>query len=165
MPAEADLMDDVLDAVVTYQTPEAYMIGTVLIGALFAFLLAAVQYKQAYNDHLKSCGLSKAECPFSGKYGLGIVITTVAGAFLAYFGSGILLGLAGQQEAPEMVYYALAFVIGLVAGKYAGPFLRTVVDLVRDRLKIPTGVGPAGVEAGDDAAAGAAPQAPTGKTE
>lgn len=158
MPAEADFIDDALNAAVTYQTPEAYMVGTVLIGALFAFLLAAVQYKQAYNDHLKGCGLSKAECPFSGKYALGIIVTTVAGGFLAYFGSGILLGLAGQQEAPEMVYYALAFIIGLVAGKYAGPFLRSVVDIVRDRLKI-VGAVSSGVESGVDTAAASAQKA------
>lgn len=139
VPAEADLVDDIITAATTYQTPESAMIGTVLIGLFFAFIVAAKNSKKLYNNHLKKYGLSKQECPFGGDFLVSIIVSAAFGAFAGYLGSGILLGLAGQQDAPEFVYYFLAFLIGLVSGKYAYPFLGDLCDLVRDKLKISDG--------------------------
>lgn len=158
MPAEADFVDDVIDAAVSYQTPEAYMIGTVLIGLLFAFIIAAKKYKKSYNDHLKAKGLTKEECPFGGDFLASIIVSAAFGAFAAYIGSGILLGLAGHQDAPAMVYYFMAFLIGLVSGRYAGSFLSDICDIVRDKLKI-VGAVSSGAESGVDTAAASAQKA------
>ena len=136
VPAETGIIDDAVTAMVTYQTPDDYMIGTVLIGALFALLIAGVAAKIAYNDHLKANGLSKADCPFDSKFLVAVIVVGVLGGFLGYFGSGIVLGMMDQQAAPAMVYYALAFVIGIATGAYGGPFLRSIVDGIRDKLKI-----------------------------
>ena len=142
--AEAGILEDFVTAAVTYQTPDAYMIGTVLIGLLFAFIAAYKVYKKEYNDHLKKYSLTKKECPFGGDFLGGLVISTATGGFLGFIAPGILLGLMGQQEAPEMVYYFLAFLTGIVSGKYAGPFLKDYVDIIRDKLKISGDGGSAG---------------------
>lgn len=136
MAAEASIIDDAVTAAVTYRTPDDFMVGTVLLGAFFALLIAGVAAKIAYNNHLKATGQTRQECPFDSKFLVAVIVTGVFGGFLAYFGSGIVLGMMGQQDAPAMVYYGLAFLIGIAAGAYGGPFLRSIVDGIRDKLKI-----------------------------
>lgn len=132
----ADLVGDVIGYAVTYRTPEEYLIGTVLVGFVIALAIAGIYAKAAYNDKLKGDGLSKSEYPFGVDYMLAILVTGVLGAFVGYFASGIVLGLVGQQEAPAMVYYAVAFFAAVVVGRYGWSFLSTIPDIIRDKLKI-----------------------------
>ncbi len=134
-----DIIESVIDAAVTYQTPEAYMIGTVLIGFLVSILMAGIYAKAAYDDMLKEKGLTKSDCPFGADYMIMIVVIGALGAFAGYFASGILLGLMGQQDAPGMVYYAVAFVSAICVGKYGWGFLANLPDIIRNKLKILAG--------------------------
>lgn len=138
-----------IDAMVMYQVPDEYMIGVFLIGGLMSLLIAAKCGKQDYNDYLKANGLTRSECPFGSDYMLSIVITGVVGAFLSYALTGVFLGLVGHIDAPAGVYYFVALIVGIISGRYAGPFLKDLVDLVRDKLKIN---GPSSGSGSSDAA-------------
>lgn len=134
--APTDMLDELVDAAVTYQTPEAFMIGTVLIGALIALLVAGLEAKVLYEDHLKAVGKTKAEEPFGADYLIVVVLVAVLGGFAGYILTGILLGLCGHQDAPAMVYYCVAFLVALMVGKYGHGFLNKVPDSVRNKLKL-----------------------------
>ena len=132
--SEAGIMDDlgdIVEAAVTYQTPDSYMVGTVLIAAVMGFILATVYALDKYGDQLEKKGLTKAEYPFGIDYVVMIILPTAIAAFAGYFGSGIFLGLVDQQDAPGMVYYVVAFCIGILVGRYGWNFLRKLPDIVR----------------------------------
>ena len=160
--AEAGIIDDagqIVDLMVRYQTPDEYMVGTFLIGLFLGLFLAAVYAVDKYGDQLVEKGLTKAEYPFGMDYLAMVVLPGVIAAFAAYFGAGIALGLMDQSGAPDMVYYAIAAVIGGFVGYFGWRFLKKLPDIIRKskgRTAADAAKGPSG--SGTQAAS-------TGKTE
>ena len=151
-PSETGILDDagqIVDLATRYQTPDDLMVGTFLIGLFLGLFLAAVYAVDKYGDQLVAKGLTKKEYPFGMDYLVMIIIPGVAAAFVAYFGSGILLGLMDQSAAPDMVYYAIAAILGCFTGYFGWRFLKKLPDIIRksrgktaaDAAKDPAGSG------------------------
>ena len=130
MPAadEAISPEEIVDYMVTYQVPEEYKIGVIIIGFAIALFAAYVFTKHKWRKQLTDNGLTKEQYPFGADHMLNIIVNGVIGGFAAYFGAGILLGLMGHQDAPGEVYYFFAFIFGCVVGYLGWQFLRKIVD-------------------------------------
>ena len=152
--APADLTDDIITAVTTYQTPEDYLVGCVLIGILFGVLMVLMYGKKPYNDYLKDNGLTKADVPYGLDFLAGNVLCIALAGLLAYAVPGWALGLMGQPEAPAVLYHVIAAITGIVVGRYGLQLTNAICDVFRDRAKIAAAKG-----------AAKAPSASTGKTE
>lgn len=133
---DAGIIQDVVSAAVTYRVPDEYMLGLVTFSFVITAIIAGIEAKVAYNDMLKDKGLTRAECPFGADYVLAVVVTGVLGAIVSYLAAGIVLGLMGHQDAPMMVYYAVAFFAAVIVGRFGWGFLVKFPDIIRDRLKI-----------------------------
>lgn len=147
MPAEASLTDDIIQAVTTYQTPEDYLVGTVLIGILFGVLMVLMHGKKPYNDMLKEKGLTRSDMPYGLDYLAGGILCIALAGIFAYAAPGWVLGLIGRPEAPAVLYYVAAAITGIIVGRYGLAITNAICDIFRDKAKIS---GPA---SGDVAAA------------
>lgn len=136
MPAEASLTDDIIQAVTTYQTPEDYLVGTVLIGILFGVLMVLMYGKKPYNDVLKAKGLTKSDMPYGLDYLAGGILCIALAGLFAYATPGWALGLIGQPEAPAVLYYVVAAITGIIVGRYGLQLTNAICDIFRDRAKI-----------------------------
>ena len=135
-PATADLTGDIIDAVTTYQTPEQYLIGTVLIGLLFGALMVLKYGKVPYNDYLKENGLTTADMRYGMDFLAGNILCLALAGLLAFAVPGWALGLMGHPEAPAVLYYVLAALTGIIVGRYGVQLANTICDIFRDRAKI-----------------------------
>ena len=136
MPAEASLTVDIIQAVTTYQTPEDYLVGTVLIGILFGVLMVLMYGKKPYNDVLKAKGLTKADMPYGLDYLAGGILCIALAGLFAYAAPGWALGLIGQPEAPAVLYYVVSAITGIIVGRYGLQLTNAICDIFRDRAKI-----------------------------
>ena len=136
MPAEANLTDDIIQAVTTYQTPEDYLVGTVLIGILFGVLMVLMYGKKPYNDVLKAKGLTKSDMPYGLDYLAGGILCIALCGLFGFAVPGWALGLIGQPEAPAVLYYVVAAITGIIVGRYGLQLTNAICDIFRDRAKI-----------------------------
>lgn len=150
--AETAILDDagqVVDLIVRYQTPDSALVGTFLLALLLGLFAATVYAVDKYGDELTEKGLTKQQYPFGMDYLAMIIVPGALSGFVGYFGSGILLGLMDQSGAPDMVYYAIAVVLGLAVGYFGWRFLKRIPDIIRkargntaaDAAKNPSGSG------------------------
>lgn len=130
MPGAEEAMspEEIVDAMCNYTVPESATVGVVIIGIVFALLMAYAFTRHKWRDQLTKNGLTKEEYPFGADYMVNIVINGAVGAFAAYFASGIILGLMGHEGAPDAVYYFFAFIFGCVGGVLGWQFFRMFVD-------------------------------------
>lgn len=134
--ATADMTGDIIDAVTTYQTPESYLIGTVLLGLLFGLLMVLKYGKVPYNDYLKENGLTASEVRYGMDFLSGNILCLALSGLLGFAVPGWALGLMGATDAPAILYYVIAAFTGIIVGRYGVPLTNAICDVFRDRVKI-----------------------------
>lgn len=136
MPME-DTITGVVDTIVRYQTPDDFIVKLAALGLLFTFIFTFLYNKRDANDTNKDRGEKGEELqPYGKDFLAGGICNVIIGMVLAVYGPGWILGFVDQADAPFQVYALIAIAIGILWGLFGRKIFNTVVDVIRDKVKL-----------------------------